>query len=82
MMNGIVRVTDKPANLIDALRSELAKEARRLSDVLAGHRPSWIHWPKMSPPAEVMVVAPEYQALVGALEPLLRPHPLRTSRAS
>ena len=29
-MNGIVRVIDKPANLIDVLRSERAKEAQRL----------------------------------------------------
>ena len=33
-MNGIVRVTNKPANIIDTLRSDLAKEARRLADVL------------------------------------------------
>ena len=30
-MNGIVRVTDNPANVIDALRSNLAKQARHLS---------------------------------------------------
>ncbi len=31
-MNGIIRVTDNPVNVIDALRSNLAKQARHLSD--------------------------------------------------
>jgi hypothetical protein len=34
VMNGIVRVTDKSVSQIDALRSNLAKEARRISDSL------------------------------------------------
>ena len=76
-MNGIVQVPNKPANIIDTLRSELAKEARRLSDAL-------LHWSwSLSPsfytlaenvaPAEVIVATPEYRALAGALKAALAP---------
>ena len=73
-MNEIVRVTNKPVKVIDALRSGLAKEAWRLSAAIH-------HWPTSSvdtlaenvAAAEVMVTTPEYSALVGALEAAFAP---------
>jgi hypothetical protein len=74
-MNGIVRVTDKPVKLFDALRSEVAKEARRLSNAL--HPWSTSHsldiLAEKVAAAEQMVASPEYQALVGALEAAFAP---------
>jgi hypothetical protein len=73
-MNGIVRVTDKPVKLIDALRSEMAKEARRLSDALDGRSSSSLETlARTVAAAELMVTTPEYQALVGALEAAFAP---------
>jgi hypothetical protein len=73
-MNGIVRVTKKPANPIDVLRSALAKEARRLSNALDSQ--SWSGLDTLAEnvaAAEVLVVTPEYQALIGVLRAALAP---------
>jgi hypothetical protein len=72
-MNGIVRVTNKPANIIDTLRSDLAKEARRLADVLRWPPPSWETLAKNVAGAELMLVAPEYQSLAGVLRATFAP---------
>ena len=71
MMNEIVRVTNKPVNIIDTLRCELAKEARRLSDALQS--PSLATLAENVAAAEVTVATPEYRALVGALKAALAP---------
>jgi hypothetical protein len=73
-MNEIVRLTDKPANPIDALRSEKAKEARRLSEALDGQSGSSME--KLAEAvagAELMVDRPEYRALVSTLQTTLEP---------
>jgi hypothetical protein len=70
-MNGIVRITNKPLNIIDTLRSELAKEARRLSEALQS--PSLATLAENVAAAEVTVATPEYRALVGALKAALAP---------
>jgi hypothetical protein len=70
-MSDIVQVIDKPANLIDVLRSERAKEARRLSDELASA--SLITLAGAVAAAEVLVEAPEFKALAGVLEAALAP---------
>jgi DNA-binding transcriptional MerR regulator len=72
VMNEIIRVTNKPVKLIDALRSDLAKEARRLSDALHAWSPLDTLAENVSA-AEVMVATPEYQALVGALQAAFEP---------
>jgi len=76
-MNGIVRVTDKPVKLIDTLRSDLAKEARRLADALhhwsSSRAPSFCTLAESVAAAEVTVATPEYRALAGALKAALAP---------
>src|SRR6266404_5040488 len=74
-MNGIVRVTNKPVKIIDMLRSEVAKEARRLSDALHpwSTSPSLDILAEKVAAAELMVATPEYQALVGALKAAFAP---------
>jgi hypothetical protein len=71
-MNGIVRVTNKPPNPVDVLRSALAKEARRISNELDPQ--SWSGLDSLAKnvaAAEVMTVAPEYQAVIGVLRAAL-----------
>ena len=73
-MNGIVRVTKKPVNLIDAYRSELSKDARRVSDALDPRSVASLNTlAENVAAAELMVAAPDYQALVGTLEAALAP---------
>ncbi len=76
-MNGIIRVTSRPVKLLDTLRSDLAKEARRLADALhhwsSSRAPSFCTLAENVAAAEVMVTTPEYSALVGALEAAFAP---------
>jgi hypothetical protein len=73
-MNGIIRVTDNPVNVIDALRSNLAKQARHLSDALRlWPAPSSDTLAKNVAAAELMLITPEYQSLVGVLRAAFAP---------
>ena len=73
-MNEIVRVTDKPVKVIDALRCEMAKEARRLSGALHDWSASSVETLASAvAAAELMVATPEYEALVGALQAAFAP---------
>jgi hypothetical protein len=69
-MSGIVQVIDKPANLIDVLRSDRAKEAWRLSEELASSSLKTLAAAVAA--AEVMVETPEYKALIGLLKAALK----------
>jgi hypothetical protein len=67
-MNGIVRVTDKPVKLIDALHCEMAKEARRLSESLDQWSGSSLETlARTVAAAEVMVATPEFRRLSARL---------------
>jgi hypothetical protein len=67
-MNGIERVTGRPATLIDMFRSDFAKEARRVSGALKDWRMSSLGvLAKVVAAAEAMIVTPEYPVLVNAL---------------
>jgi hypothetical protein len=73
-MSGIIRVTARPGRLSNALRSGLAKEVQRLSNVLHPWSTSSLDTlAENIAAAEVMVAAPEYQALVGAVRAALAP---------
>jgi hypothetical protein len=73
-MNGIVRVTNKPAKPIDTLRSDLAKKARCLSDALRPWPvPSLENLAKNIAAAELMLVTPEYQSLVAVIRAAFSP---------
>jgi hypothetical protein len=69
VVNEIVRTTKKPVKLIDTLRSDLAKEVRRRSDSLRlWPAPSLDILAKNVAAAELLLVKPEYQSLVGVLK--------------
>src|SRR5262245_50155933 len=73
-MNDIVPIAQKPLKLIEALHSETAKEARRLSDALRWSTSSSLHILAESvAAAEVMVATPEYSALAGAIRAAFTP---------